>query len=180
MNLAGILTLVVSFTGVGIVVGDNASSTALNKGLVGDLAALLTALCWAAIFTYLRRHKEVNMIPAIGLGWIALALVSLPFAQPFSLNTTQLSAALLMGLIVLPVSFSLIAIGPRYLPAPEVSLLLLLETALGPLWVWLVIHEQPGTNTLIGGTIVVISIAAYSVSQLVTMKRTVKLETSHS
>jgi drug/metabolite transporter (DMT)-like permease len=74
-------------------------------------------------------------------------------------------------MIVLPVSFSLITIGPRYLPASEVSLLMLLETALGPLWVWLVIHEQPGTSTLIGETIVVVSIAIYSLWQLITMRK---------
>ena len=65
-----------------------------------------------------------------------------------------------MGLIVLPLGFGLITLGPRYLPAPEVSLLLLLEAILGPFWVWLVVGENPGATVLVGGAIVIMTLAA--------------------
>ena len=61
-----------------------------------------------------------------------------------------------MGLVVVPVSIALISLGPRYISAPETSLIMLLETALGPLWVWLVLAEVPPTLTFIGGAIVII------------------------
>ena len=57
--------------------------------------------------------------------------------------------------LVLPIALALLTLGPRYIPAPEAAMLSLLETVLGPLWVWLVISEQPGANTIIGGAIVV-------------------------
>ena len=59
------------------------------------------------------------------------------------------------GGLVLPAAMGLLTLGPRYIPAPEAAMLTLLETVLGPLWVWLVISEQPGANTIIGGAIVV-------------------------
>jgi drug/metabolite transporter (DMT)-like permease len=60
-----------------------------------------------------------------------------------------------MGLYMLPVATALMFAGPRYIPAPEVGLLLLLESILGPVWVWLVLGEQPGNSTLLGGVIVI-------------------------
>ena len=70
------------------------------------------------------------------------------------------------ALVVVPVAFTLLTLGPRYISAPEASLLMLLETALGPLWVWAVIGEQPGTLTLVGGGIVVTTLAAHAVWRL--------------
>ena len=61
----------------------------------------------------------------------------------------------LLGLVVLPVSAVLVLLGPRYLPAPEVGLILLLETVLGPYWVWLALGEEPGARALLGGAIVI-------------------------
>lgn len=174
LNPASMMTIAASFIGVCIVVGDHNGGGAASGSLMGDMAGLLSAISMAAIFTYLRRHKEVNMLPACGLGWLIMALITLPFAQPLSLDVTQMSAALVMGLFVLPVSFGLIMVGPRYIPAAEVSLLMLLEAVLGPLWVWLVIQEQPSVNTLIGGAIVIIAIASYSVWRLVNARKPVQ------
>ena len=67
----------------------------------------------------------------------------------------------LLGLVVLPTAFGLMAVGPRYLPAPEVGLLLLGETVLGPIWVWLVLGETPGSSTLTGGALVILTLALH-------------------
>jgi drug/metabolite transporter (DMT)-like permease len=71
-----------------------------------------------------------------------------------------------MGLIMLPLSFGLMFIGPRYIPAPEVSLVLLLEAVLGPLWVWLALGEDPGVRTLFGGAIVLATLVVHSTISL--------------
>ena len=78
---------------------------------------------------------------------------------------------LVMGLYVVPVGTALMYVGPRYIPAAEVGLLLLMESILGPIWVWLVFAEQPGVNTLVGGaivlsTVVINTIWALKFSQL--------------
>jgi drug/metabolite transporter (DMT)-like permease len=68
-----------------------------------------------------------------------------------------------MGLYMLPVGTALMFLGPRYIPAPEVGLLLLLESILGPVWVWLALGEEPGSSTLLGGAIVLSTLAINTV-----------------
>ena len=79
----------------------------------------------------------------------------LPLAAPLSITMADFGYLAVMGLLVLPLGSALIFIGPQYVPAPEVGLLLLLETVLGPLWVWLALAEAPGPRSLVGGAIVV-------------------------
>ena len=71
-----------------------------------------------------------------------------------------------MGMLVVPLGFSLMTLGPRYLPAQEVSLLLLLEAVIGPLWVWWVIDEVPARESLLGGAIVLTTLAALNLGLL--------------
>jgi drug/metabolite transporter (DMT)-like permease len=144
--------------GIAVIVSDSPGGSNLG----GDLAALATALCIAASLALLRRTRARGAIPAVVLSGLLSAIVSLPLAAPFALGAGQAGLMALLGLVVLPVAFCLTMLGPRYLPAPEVGLILLLETVLGPLWVWLALGEDPGTRALIGGTIVVAALAAHS------------------
>ena len=66
-----------------------------------------------------------------------------------------------MGIFCVAIPFVLITLAPRYITAPEVNLFFLLETILGPLWVWLVIHEQPSIETIFGGAIIISTIAVH-------------------
>ena len=58
--------------------------------------------------------------------------------------------------------FVLVTIAPRFITAAEVNLFFLLETIIGPIWVWLVIKEQPTPETILGGLIIIITIAIHS------------------
>ena len=60
---------------------------------------------------------------------------------------------------MVPIGSALMFLGPRYIPAPEVGLLMLLESVLGPVWVWLALGEAPGDYTLLGGAIVLLTLA---------------------
>ena len=73
----------------------------------------------------------------------------------------------ILGIGILPISSTLITLGPRYLPAPEVGLILLLEAILGPLWVWLIIKESPSIQTLIGGILILAALAWMSTALLI-------------
>jgi drug/metabolite transporter (DMT)-like permease len=64
--------------------------------------------------------------------------------------------------IVLSVSFSLITIAPQYIPAPEVAMFFPLGTVLGTLNAWIVIKEEPSSNALIGGAIVIITLFSHA------------------
>ena len=64
------------------------------------------------------------------------------------------------------IPFVLVTIAPRYISAPEVNLFFLLEVILGPIWVWLIIKEQPSVQTIIGGIVIIITIALHSILAL--------------
>jgi len=132
-------------------------SGSLKSGLLlGDLLALGATLMWAINLVILRRGRAVNMIPANVLGnLLVIPIVLLLGAQPLTVSTVDAGYLLLLGGLVLPVSFAMITLGPRYLPAPEVSLILLTETILGPIWVWLAIGEVPQATTLLAGLLIV-------------------------
>jgi drug/metabolite transporter (DMT)-like permease len=142
------------------------ANDAQDGRLAGDLCAAVAALCQACYLTVLRSSQDVDMTPTVAVGGALVALIVWPLAAPLSLTPMDVVFSLLLGLVVLPVSLALIAIGPRYLPAPEVSLVMLLEIALGPYWVWLVLDEEPGGRAFVGGAIVLTVLVFHSVAAL--------------
>ena len=166
VSRATMLAILSAFAGIVIVIGDD-----LGGGhLVGDLFALGTATAMAAVFTMIRRSKDVDMVPATSLSGFIVAAIMLPLMAglpgAFDYPPLQWGYILLMGIVVQAIPFGMLTIGPRYIPAPEVSLILLLETVLGPLWVWLVLTEEPGENALIGGAIVIGTLLVHSLRRL--------------
>jgi drug/metabolite transporter (DMT)-like permease len=138
-----------------------------SGSLLGDLAAFACACCIGGSFTIARHARAVSMVPSLALAGLVTAVAALPVALllesgPFLFAGPQLGYTLVMGLLVVPVSFALITLGPRYLPAAEGGLLMLLETVLGPLWVWLAIGEYPGDMALAGGALVVATLAGHA------------------
>ncbi|KAB7619645.1 DMT family transporter [Alkalilimnicola sp. S0819] len=132
-----------------------------SGGLWGDLAALTAACTLAATFTLLRYYPQLERVPVVAASGLVSMTLVLPFAQPFGLPPESYGWLALMGLLQMPLAMVLLAVGPRYLPAPEVSLLMLLETLLGPLWVWWALGEQPPGNTVLGGLLIVGTLLAY-------------------
>lgn len=126
-----------------------------SGGLAGDLAALAAAMNFGAILVLLRRYPGMPRIPLVGASGAVMATLSLPLGAPFALGMDSLAVLALMGLVQMPVALVLITRGTDYLPAPEVSLMMLVETLLGPLWVWLALGERPALVTLIGGLVMV-------------------------
>ncbi|HKL25800.1 MAG TPA: DMT family transporter [Desulfuromonadales bacterium] len=124
--------------------------------LRGDLCAVIAASLWASYLVTIRQGRAVNMVPALGLGGlISAGLVWLGGVDPLAVPQGDWPYILMLGLFVLPVAFGLITLGTRKLPAPEVSLIMLLETPLGPFWVWLVLGERPALTTLVAGVLIV-------------------------
>lgn len=129
--------------------------------LLGDLCAVATAFCMAGNLVVIRHARAVSMLPAIVLSGVLAALVVLPLAAPFSVGARDAGLLLLLGLVILPVSFGLITLAPRHIPAPEVSLIMLLEAILGPLLVWATLGETPGAATFAGGGLVLGTLAVH-------------------
>ena len=134
--------------------------------MLGDLLALVTAMGLGITFVIIRHRKSVNMLPAMSMGKLLSGIAAIPLAAPLAMTDLGLGLMLFLGLILLPVSFALISWGPRYIPAPEVSLLMLLETVLSPILVWLAIGEAASTQTIAGGLIVLFALIGNSVLSL--------------
>jgi drug/metabolite transporter (DMT)-like permease len=134
--------------------------------LAGDLCAIGTALCLAGHLTIARRARNVNMVPTVALGGLIAAILVLPLATPTAIDAEGFLWILLLGVIVLPISTALIVFATRFIPAAEVSLIMLLEAVLGPLWVWAILSETPTIETIIGGTIVLSTLALHSMASL--------------
>ncbi len=128
-------------------------------GLLGDLAAILGSFFLACGFSFVRRFPGVSAFSAISCSGLLTAVMILPLASPFAVSQADMGYLLVMGLYMLPIGTALMFLGPRYIPAPEVGLLLLLESILGPVWVWLALGEEPGVSTLLGGAIVISTLA---------------------
>jgi drug/metabolite transporter (DMT)-like permease len=56
----------------------------------------------------------------------------------------------------------LLSFGTKHLPAPDVTLIMMLEMLLGPLWVWLALSEAPATATVAGGILIVFTVVGHS------------------
>ena len=137
--------------------------------LSGDLWALLTAWLIALNFVLIRQAKHVDMIPATALNNLILAAATLFFgASPTAVTTSDFGLLLIVGLLVVPIAMGCLTIGPRYLSAADVSLIMLLETPLGPFWVWLVLNEVPELATIGAGIIILCTLLVHT---LVSMKR---------
>ena len=132
----------------------------LNKYL-GDFYGLLCAIFVGASLTVMRGSPEINFVPSYILGKLATAVLSAFFVSTFVIGIHDLLLISLM-IITVGVSFVFISIAPQYISSPEVGIFFLLETSLGPLWVWLFIFEEPTQKTLIGGILIILLVFGHS------------------
>lgn len=147
--------------GIAVLVSGSLEPSMTRQSLAGDLAALATAAGLAVYFTLLRLGGKRDMTPVLAISAVPTVLICLPFAAPLALSG---EAAWMMagnGLLLVPAAFVLISRGPRYIAAAEVGLLMLLESVLGPVWVWLALGEEAGPRTLLGGGIVLATLFLY-------------------
>ena len=92
-----------------------------------------------------------------------IALICLFFIDDFTfIKGNDLLIIPVMCIFCVAIPFVLITLAPRYITAAEVNLFFLLETVLGPFWVWLVIKEQPSIETITGGAVIILTIATHS------------------
>jgi drug/metabolite transporter (DMT)-like permease len=164
-------TIVFVFAGL-LIIGYGSLDDANQHGgasLAGDLAALAVSVCFAIALTAARKARAQSMIPAVPFAFIACSICLLPFVEPFSVPLQQWWLVALHGGFFIALSSCFLALGPRYISSAEVALLILLESVLAPLLVWLVIGEQPGYWTIVGGVVV---LGVLVVSNVVALRRT--------
>ena len=130
--------------------------------LLGDIFGFITALGLAINANLARFAKKRDLVPAAVIGKLGTAVFAFFFVQSFALNNYDIFIIPLMCIMCVAIPFVLVTIAPRFITAAEVNLFFLLEVILGPIWVWLVIKEQPSLETIFGGIIIIITIAIHS------------------
>ncbi len=138
--------------------------------MYGNGMAFVTALGFASFAVIVRRNRQVDMLPTLMLSGVLTALVALSVQwRDLGISFHDLALCIVWGGVMSGIGNSLFIIASRHLVAAELTLFMLLEFALGPLWVWLVINEVPTAWTLAGGVLV---ITAVTVRALMEMRRT--------
>ena len=151
--------IIISISLLGMIIIGWGSYT--TSGLFGDLMALIVALGMGFSMVLVRYYKDIDLVPACLLGCIIAALYAIPFDINFNLKGSQILLLSIMCLIILPIPFMILTIAPKYTPAHEVALIFLMESVLGTAWVWFVIKEVPPYNTIVGGTILLVSVSIF-------------------
>lgn len=161
------IAIVIVMLAIVVIMSNSFYSEGYNSGVyaggfLGDVSALGTAVLMAISFTLTRKYKETNMVPAMALsglvGVVVAGLVSVGAATSLRLEPEVIPYLILAGFIVTG-AFALITLGPRYIPAPEVSLIMPLETVLGSYLGWIFLSEKPPMLTLMGGFIVILTLS---------------------
>ena len=136
---------------------------ALDAGdFLGNFLGLVAAMGLAIGANIIRSAKKISLVPSAMIGKLMVALIALLFVDQIKIEGNDLIIVPLMCIMCVAIPFVLVTLAPRYITAAEVNLFFLHETIFGPLWVWLVIREQPSIETIIGGAIIIVTIATHS------------------
>jgi len=161
---ATMVAIAIALCGIALMVTESMGRG--TTSLFGDAAALVSAIMLAATFCIARANKHLSMVPAVGLSGLATAAVASMVAASLHVPADSIPPLAAMGLLVVPLGFGLMTLGPRYISAPLVSLLLLGEAVIGPLLIWFILGEDPGSLAWIGGIIVLCALALPALLQL--------------
>ena len=129
---------------------------------LGNFFGLVCATGLAVGAVIIRSAKKISLVPSAMMGKLMVALIALLFANQFKLEGNDSLIIPAMCIMCVAIPFVLMTLAPRYITAAEVNLFFLLETIFGPLWVWLVVREQPSIETIVGGSIIILTIAVHS------------------
>lgn len=154
-----------------IVGGGQPQSATAPEPLHGNLLGILTGVCWALTVIGLRwlgrdrpgEKSATEAAAAVIAGNLIACLVTIPAALPI-LNATPVdwAAVSFLGIFQIAIAYIFLVQGVKRVGALEVSLLILLEPVLSPIWAWMIHGEQPSALALLGGAIIVVATAVYT------------------
>jgi len=134
----------------------------------GNIYALLCTAFFATSYVILSRYKDMDRFILTAFSGLALSMIAFFFCDDLSIDFKTLAIVMIMGLLISPISRVFLGNGAKYISASEVSLLMIIETIMAPVWVWIFLNEVPSSYTFIGGSIIV---ATLIVNSLYTLKK---------
>lgn len=155
VNLATWIAIAAVICGIAIMVSPSFSGTVSP---LGDGLALLLTVMFSIAIVITRHSPNVRMTPAVCLGTGMAALAASQLASTYVVSYADLGWLFLFGAMNLGLGLAVFVTGVRLVPAALAALVSTLEPVLGPIWVWLVHAEVPGSRTIIGGAIVFVAL----------------------
>ena len=155
------LSIILAMTGIVVMIGGS-----LNTGsLFGNLIALFIPINFAFLILLIRKFSKLDLVPALFYGGIIIMIVAFFMSDTILVSKNNLLVGFLLGTFQHACGFICIVIGARSTPAAVVGLLMLFETLLGPLWVYIFLNEIPPVSVFIGGSIIVIAVIFKTLEQ---------------
>ncbi len=159
-----LITMIAAAMGLGIMVVKGVS---VGSGF-GNLMALITAVSFAAYAIIVRYKRQVEMIPVILLSSVIIIVISLLATKgDIAIPLNDILLCLFWGGFLSGFVNWMFIIASRHLATAEVTLIMLLEFALGPIWVWWFIGETPTSWTIFGGSVIIAAVALRSIFELI-------------
>ena len=153
----------VAFTGITIMLGEGFGS----GSAYGNLMALVTAFCFSIYAVLVRRNRHIDMLPTLLVSTVLIiAVAGITERHTLGISKNDLLLCIFWGGILSGFTSVCFILASRHILAVEVTLFMLLEFALGPIWVWLFVNEVPSQWTLLGGALVIESIIVRSLLEL--------------
>jgi drug/metabolite transporter (DMT)-like permease len=141
---------------LGVVVTMNGATT--QGHILGNLLALVVALCLSAMMVIIRQRQEISMLPATCLSAFLCSILVLPVAMPSSAQGSTMILLMLFGIAQFGLGLILLTLGNRMISASRTALISCLDVPLGALWVWLAFNEVPPIAACIGGMIILAAV----------------------
>ena len=161
-NSATLITMVIAFAGIVIMIGEGFTIGAAY----GNIMALLTTLSFSIYAVLVRRNRQVDMLPAILISTLIIMVVMALMRQgELEISRQDLWLCLLWGGVMSGFTSACFIVASRHIVAAELTIFMLLEFALGPVWVWLFVNESPSRWTLVGGALVICAVLGRSFAE---------------
>jgi len=158
-----LVTMIIAFFGIVIMIGEGFTI----GSVYGNLMALMTTLFFSIYAVIVRFNRQVDMLPAILISTVLImAMTGLTQRGVLPISKNDLWLCLLWGGVMSGFTSASFIVASRHIIAAELTIFMLLEFALGPVWVWLFVNEIPSKWTLAGGALVIVAVLGRSILEL--------------
>jgi drug/metabolite transporter (DMT)-like permease len=147
--------------GVSVIHGNDVINAPQGNVLVGAICGISASASLGLSLVLLRLKPNIPAMTITGISALGNGVIAFLFVAPNLLFEGDIISISFSGLVILPISFACLTFATRYTQASNIGLLMLLETALGPFWVWLGTNETPNFLMILGGVIIILSLAWY-------------------
>lgn len=137
------------------------ASDGLDRSSSGFLLAAVIPLLLGMYNMLLRSMPATDPVVPAFLSTAALMVISGTVALAdtgLAMPWRDVALGVLCGFVLMGIGVPMMNLGHRAVPTARISLLMMTELVLAPLWVWIWPGERPGATTLVGGGIVVAAV----------------------